>query len=247
MKEIRALTEHFVDQTVTQRRPLARWYAVAGAAVLIALAGCSGTGMSPVTDLGAESYTVRSGDTLSSISRRTGVSVAELQRLNGISNPSMIRPGQRLRLGSGAQLASGGSQKPLEPAKTIPSVDKAKLNMMWPTKGKVTQRYSKESQGIDIVGEVGQPVHAATAGKVAYAGNGVRGLGNLIILEHSDGYMTVYAHNEKLLVKVGDNVARGSQIATLGQTETTSPRLHFEVRRKSGEILDPMAYLPDNN
>jgi Membrane proteins related to metalloendopeptidases len=76
-----------------------------------------------------------------------------------------------------------------------------------------------------------------------YAGNGVRGLGNLVLLGHSDGFITAYAHAQTLLVKTGQKVKKGAKIATIGKTETTSPRLHFEIRRH-GTAVDPLAYLP---
>ena len=84
---------------------------------------------------------------------------------------------------------------------------------------------------------------AAADGKVMYAGNGVRGLGNLVLLGHSNGFITAYAHNQQLLVKSGDSVKKGSRIALLGQSDTTSPRLHFEIRR-SGNPVNPLSYLP---
>ncbi|CPK84163.1 murein hydrolase activator EnvC family protein, partial [Bordetella pertussis] len=76
-----------------------------------------------------------------------------------------------------------------------------------------------------------------------YSGNGVRGLGNLIIINHQNGFITAYAHNRALLVKTGQNVKRGAKIAEIGETDTTSPRLHFEIRRQ-GTPVDPMQYLP---
>ncbi|CFE01893.1 peptidase [Bordetella pertussis] len=84
---------------------------------------------------------------------------------------------------------------------------------------------------------------AAADGKVMYSGNGVRGLGNLIIINHQNGFITAYAHNRALLVKTGQNVKRGAKIAEIGETDTTSPRLHFEIRRQ-GTPVDPMQYLP---
>ena len=87
------------------------------------------------------------------------------------------------------------------------------------------------------------PVTAAADGLVKYSGNGVRGLGNLIIVEHQNGFITAYAHNRAVLVKTGQTVKRGAKIAELGQSDTTSPRLHFEIRRQ-GQPVDPMQYLP---
>ena len=102
---------------------------------------------------------------------------------------------------------------------------------------------NNNSKGIDIAGALGDPVTAAADGKVMYSGNGVRGLGNLIIVNHQNGFITAYAHNRTLLVKTGQDVKRGAKIAEIGQSDTTSPRLHFEIRRQ-GTPVDPMQYLP---
>ncbi|CAM3997997.1 peptidoglycan DD-metalloendopeptidase family protein [Bordetella muralis] len=113
----------------------------------------------------------------------------------------------------------------------------------WPASGAVTQTFTTASKGIDIGGSLGAPVVAAADGKVMYSGNGVRGLGNLIIINHENGFITAYAHNQTLLVKTGQAVKRGSKIAEIGQSDTTSPRLHFEIRRQ-GTPVDPLQYLP---
>jgi len=113
----------------------------------------------------------------------------------------------------------------------------------WPASGPVTQTFTTATKGIDISGSLGAPVVAAADGKVMYSGNGVRGLGNLIIINHSNGFITAYAHNQTLLAKTGEAVKRGAKIAEIGQTDTTSPRLHFEIRRQ-GTPLDPLEYLP---
>ncbi|GAB3121357.1 hypothetical protein GCM10027288_49000 [Bordetella tumbae] len=113
----------------------------------------------------------------------------------------------------------------------------------WPASGAVTQTFTTASKGIDIGGSLGAPVVAAADGKVMYSGNGVRGLGNLIIINHENGFITAYAHNQTLLAKTGQAVKRGSKIAEIGQSDTTSPRLHFEIRRQ-GTPVDPLQYLP---
>lgn len=113
----------------------------------------------------------------------------------------------------------------------------------WPATGTIIQGFSSSTKGIDIQGNIGDPIIAAANGKVMYAGNGVRGLGNLILLGHSNGFITAYAHNDSLLVKTGDEIKKGQKIATLGQSDTSSPRLHFEVRRR-GTPVNPLSYLP---
>jgi lipoprotein NlpD len=230
------------------------------------LAGCAGTGIfAPVTNLSDRgvqgTYRIQPGDTLTSISRDTGVSVDRLIALNDISNPSLIRVGQRLRLSddaavpsgmmadrdSGGSSAMGGSEPVTEPAsvpgKVTPAADASKIAMVWPAKGEIIQRFTPQTKGIDIAGPIGEPVIAAAGGNVVFAGDAVRGFGNLVIVDHGDGFITAYAHNDKLLVKKGDAVAKSQKIATLGQSGTTSPRLHFEVRR-NGTPVDPLRYLP---
>ena len=113
----------------------------------------------------------------------------------------------------------------------------------WPATGQITQGFNNNTKGIDIAGNLGDPVIAAADGKVMYSGNGVRGLGNLIIVNHQNGFITAYAHNRALLVKTGQDVKRGAKIAEIGQSDATSPRLHFEIRRQ-GTPVDPMQYLP---
>src|SRR5690606_17764137 len=119
------------------------------------------------------------------------------------------------------------------PVPTPPRASDATLiSWGWPSSGPVTQTFNSSTKGIDIGGALGDPVAAAADGKVMYSGNGVRGLGNLIIINHQNGFITAYAHNQKLLVKTGQTVKRGAKIAEVGQTDTTSPRLHFEIRRQ---------------
>lgn len=125
-----------------------------------------------------------------------------------------------------------------------PRADDANLiSWGWPASGPITQSFTTAAKGIDIGGSLGAPVVAAADGKVMYSGNGVRGLGNLIIINHQNGFITAYAHNQTLLVKTGAAVKRGSKIAEIGQSDTTSPRLHFEIRRQ-GTPVDPLKYLP---
>lgn len=233
------------------------------------VAGCaSRTGQAPVTDMssgGAGSsgmsnaaggtYVVRPGDTLYKIAQANGISVSELVRMNSISDPSQLRVGQVLNMG-GSGGGSGGSAvatapvstpaKPVtstEPAAVAKASDAALISWGWPASGKVIQGFSVNTKGIDIEGKEGDPVVAAAEGKVMYAGNGVRGLGNLILLGHSNGFITAYAHNQSLAVKTGQQVKKGERIAAIGQTDTTSPRLHFEIRRR-GTPVNPMSYLP---
>lgn len=119
----------------------------------------------------------------------------------------------------------------------------------WPVEGRIISSYGTaasgtHNDGINIATRAGEPIRAADAGKVAYAGNELRGYGNLVLIKHSGGYMTAYAHNGKLLVKRGQTVQRGQEIAKAGATGTVNaPQLHFEIRQGT-RALDPTDYLP---
>ncbi|MDA8256813.1 MAG: peptidoglycan DD-metalloendopeptidase family protein [Betaproteobacteria bacterium] len=115
---------------------------------------------------------------------------------------------------------------------------------MWPANGKLLTPFAEGgSKGVDIAGKAGDPVLAAAGGVVSYAGAGLRGYGNLIVLRHNATYLSVYAHNSKLLVKEKDSVAKGQKIAEMGSTDAESPRLHFEIRHQ-GKPADPQKFLP---
>lgn len=232
---------------------------------MAALAGCASRGtQAPVADLSSGSasmpasglYVVRPGDTLYQISQMYNVDVGTLVQLNNIADPTQLRVGQTLRLradaprvaaGSGMGSDNGAIAGPAQTAeisKPSRAGDAGLVSWGWPAQGKIIQGFNSSTKGIDIGGKVGEPVLAAASGKVMYAGNGVRGLGNLVLIGHSNSFITAYAHNEKLLVKTGQEVTKGDRIALMGQTDTTSPRLHFEIRR-SGTPVNPLAYLPE--
>ena len=101
----------------------------------------------------------------------------------------------------------------------------------------------QKNKGIDIGGRAGDPVFAAADGRVVYAGAGLRGYGNLIILKHNNTFLTAYAHNQSLLVKEDQTVRKGQKIAEMGSTDTDRVKLHFEIRRQ-GKPVDPTRYLP---
>ncbi|MCU7366504.1 murein hydrolase activator NlpD [Pantoea stewartii] len=116
----------------------------------------------------------------------------------------------------------------------------------WPTEGKIIDNFSATeggNKGIDIAGSRGQPVVATASGRVVYAGNALRGYGNLIIIKHNDDYLSAYAHNDTMLVREQQEVKAGQKIATMGSTGTSSVRLHFEIRYK-GKSVNPLRYLP---
>lgn len=131
---------------------------------------------------------------------------------------------------------------PVAPAaEAIDEVDR--VEWIWPAKGKVLEGFSESTKGIDIAGKTGQSVSASAAGKVVYSGAGLRGYGKLIIIKHNNTYLSAYAHNDKILVKEGQAVAKGQKIAEMGNTDTTVVKLHFEIR-KNGKPVDPLKYLP---
>jgi lipoprotein NlpD len=114
----------------------------------------------------------------------------------------------------------------------------------WPSAGKLLDRFDEaHNKGIDISGSVGDPVYAASDGQVVYSGSGLRGYGKLVIIKHTDDFVSAYANNNEILVTQGQAVKRGQRIADLGMTDASSPRLHFEIRRR-GTPVDPLTYLP---
>lgn len=114
---------------------------------------------------------------------------------------------------------------------------------IWPTSGKLLSPFSKNSKGIKISGQTGQSVVASASGEVVYSGHGLRGYGNLIIIKHNNVYLSAYAHNSKILVQEGESVNKGQKIAEVGNTDTDTTQLHFEIR-KHGKPVDPFIYLP---
>ena len=125
------------------------------------------------------------------------------------------------------------------------SVSSAKVRWAWPVRGPLLAGFSNAehgNKGLDIGGKAGTPVKAAAAGEVVYAGNALRGYGNLVIIRHNDDFLSAYAHNRKLLVKERDTVVSGQTIAEMGNTDAPSVRLHFEIRFR-GKSVDPKRYL----
>lgn len=129
-----------------------------------------------------------------------------------------------------------------EPAPVVAGPDD--VTWAWPTSAKLASPFSESgSKGYDFAGKAGDPVLAAADGKVVYAGSGLRGYGELVIVKHNATYLSAYAHNRKILVKEGQPVTRGQKIAEMGNTDADSVKLHFEIR-KQGKPVDPAQYLP---
>jgi lipoprotein NlpD len=118
------------------------------------------------------------------------------------------------------------------------------IDWTWPAQGKVVGNFNGGSnKGVAIAGKLGQPVHASAPGRVIFSGVGVRGMGNMIVIRHNANYLTVYAHNSKLLVKEGQTVGKGQRIAEMGNSDADQVKLHFEIRRQ-GKPVDPATLLP---
>jgi lipoprotein NlpD len=203
-------------------------------------------------------YRVKRGDTLARIALDNGQSPRDLAQWNNMSNPNQIEIGDLILVKPPAN--SKMTVKPIPktaadtPKTDAPKVDAPKaepakemvaepgIRLSWPAKGKVTEDFSEKTKGIDIAGKLGEPVTAASDGKVVYAGNSLRGYGNLVIIKHDNTYLTAYAHNRTLLVKEGDAVKKGQKIAEMGDTDTNSVKLHFELR-VNGKPVNPTPYL----
>ncbi|MFN3580994.1 MAG: peptidoglycan DD-metalloendopeptidase family protein [Pseudomonas sp.] len=143
-----------------------------------------------------------------------------------------------------SQVAAPASQ-PSRPASTV-TLPASVAGWSWPVQGPLISRFQSNgslNKGIDIAGQLGQPVKAAANGAVVYAGRGLLGYGEMIIIKHDETYLSAYAHNSRLLVNEGDQVKAGQTIAEMGSTGTDRVKLHFEIRRK-GQPVDPLAYLP---
>lgn len=219
----------------------------------LALSGCAGNSSNSEGSYSGSVYTVKRGDTLSRISRMTGTSVQDLARLNGISPPYTIEVGQKLKVNgsssSGSKKSTASKTAKVTPSAAVPQSSWPPVGQRcwrWPASGKVVMPYSTAdggNKGIDIAGSRGQPVYAAGSGKVVYVGNQLRGYGNLIMIKHDENYITAYAHNDTLLVNNGQNVKIGQKIATMGNSDADSVKLHFQIRYRATAI-DPQRYLP---
>lgn len=213
------------------------------------LAACGGPKGSP-SAVGEGVYTVQRGDTLYQIARRHGQSVDELMRMNSLRDPHRIRVGQVLRVRGGAPASAGalpaaGSTAAQPPTQsTAASVAAPRsIRLVWPAKGAHQRGTGNQSQGVFIRGNTGDPIYAAAAGRVMYAGSGLRGYGNMVIISHDNQFLSVYAHNDSVLVKEGQQVKQGDQIARMGQSDSTRVQLYFELRY-DGKAVDATRYLP---
>ena len=251
----------------------------------------------------SNSYKVKKGDTLYSISWAAGKDFSEIAKLNQLDNPYTIYPGQILYLtnakssnqsksttldgnitGNSDANSSKGDKKQLDdkvyqsnakssddlkktldqkakPAYLVTSSQQNVNQLMvpptstlpasvsqwqWPVRGKLIGTYSANEQGnkgIKIAGNRGDIIKAAADGRVVYAGSALRGYGNLVIIKHSDDYLSAYAHTDKILVKEKQHVLAGQTVAKMGNTGANRVMLHFEIRYH-GQSVNPLTYLP---
>jgi lipoprotein NlpD len=209
-------------------------------------------------------YRIKRGDTLLRIALDHGQSHREIAEWNNISDPNVIEVGQVIRveptksskpITSRAEvkqekpvdkkpLNTAQSEKPIQERPQQDLATDTGIRLSWPSKGEVVERFDEgKNKGIGIAGKSGDPIQSAADGKVVYAGNSLRGYGNLVIVKHDNTYLTAYAHNRTLLVKEGDLVKKSQKIAEMGNTDSDRVKLHFELR-KNGKPVDPSAYLP---
>lgn len=201
-------------------------------------------------------YHVSSGETLYSIAWRYGLDYRYLANLNHIPPPYHIITGQRIVLSERSihphkikstenitPISSRSKSHPVsQPVYQERDFNKPVRFWHWPARGTIINTYSGLNKGINIGGEKGSPVYAAAPGQVVYSGDGLRGYGNLIIIKHNSTYLSAYAHNQVVLVREGQEVKAGQEIAEMGDTGTRQTMLHFEIRRE-GQPVNPLNYL----
>lgn len=212
-------------------------------------------------------HIVKRGESLYSISRDYNVDITTLSKVNNLQTPYSLTVGQKLLL-PGSVSAKSQSYTPAS-QQANRSVSTPKTNLYasapiqdsyvpvanrktkfdWPVRGRIISGFGnlgsgRKNDGINIKADLGSTVKAADAGTVAYAGNELKGFGNLILIKHNDGWITAYAHNDRLFVRKGQKVKRGEKIANVGSTgSVTTPQLHFEVRQGK-KAVNPRPYLP---
>ena len=248
--------------------------------------GAAPAAPAPMTKKGWEGqHTMKAGESLYGIARQHGVTLAELQRVNGITEPTrgahrhgaLRARARRARARSARRAAPRVAQSPPAPpsqariinapnepkgeqrtaalgdrrndaTEPAPPREAASSKFRWPARGKVIAAFGKRTDGthndgINIAVPQGTDVHAAEGGRVAYAGNELKGYGNLVLIRHDNGWVSAYAHADQILVKRDDVVRRGQVIAKAGKTGTVDqPQLHFELRH-GAKPVDPMPHM----
>ncbi|MGE8411901.1 MAG: peptidoglycan DD-metalloendopeptidase family protein [Pseudomonas sp.] len=200
----------------------------------------------------AEPYTIHPGQTIR-FDGRTGTAPATVvtSTQTGASSSSkttVIRRPAMTTTSPATAVTTSPASKPSPAPTPVPSPPPgpAPTGWGWPSNGVLIGKFSSNgslNKGIDIAGDLGQPVLAASDGTVVYAGSGLRGYGELVIIKHNETYVSAYGHNRKLLVREGQQVKVGQTIAEMGSTGTDRVKLHFEIRRQ-GKPVDPLQFLP---
>jgi murein DD-endopeptidase MepM/ murein hydrolase activator NlpD len=236
----------------------------------------------PIATAGWEGrHTLKAGESLYSIARQHGVALAELQRVNGITEPTRVRAGTVLFVPGNAEPAPATAERiPLTTPRaslgapgsagqprmlntpgektaalgdrssdaSAPTAEAATGRFRWPARGRVIASFGKRpdgthNDGVNIAVPQGTEIHAAEGGRVAYAGNELKGYGNLVLIRHDNGWVSAYAHADQILVKRDDVVRRGQVIAKAGKTGTVDqPQLHFELRQ-GAKPVDPLPHM----
>lgn len=196
----------------------------------------------------SSSFKIKSGQCLRIIvvSKKTMTNYQTQEKIKNSKTSGLIPPSKPLEIipKESKNVSTEGIGKAVFPVKTNIC---SGIAWSWPAQGKLIHNYCADglNKGIDIADRRGSPVLAAASGKIVYAGNGLRGYGELLIIKHNDEFLSAYAHNQKLLVKEGQDVKGGQKIALMGKTEAKRVFLHFEIRN-GGKPVDPVCYLPKN-
>ncbi len=197
---------------------------------------------------------IKQGETIWAIAQKYGISTADLIAINGIEDASKVEVGTRIYIPKESKNSKGSAEKVA--STTTSNKEKGKKStasgsfgdLCWPIAGgqissRFGERWGKKHNGLDLPAPIGTTVRAAEAGEVILSENNKNGYGNLVIIKHKNDYFTVYAHNNRLLVKVGDKVKRCQKIAEAGSTgRSTGPHCHFEVR-EGKTPKDPLPFL----
>lgn len=262
-------------RTLRPVRGTPRWLPLLVLSLCLSVWGCSTNRPAPLIERENAphwrpgEYQIKPGDTLYSIAWEFGLDYRKLARWNRLSAPHKIFPGNRLKL-TPQKSATGESSvttKPLTTASTTrpetssprpASSEKQKepprprnnpVDWQWPTSGKLIGTYSNKlghNRGLDISGTYKQPIKTAASGVVVYAGEGLKAYGKMIIVKHSERYLSAYANNHSMKVQEGQRVTSGQTIASMGRRNDGKTVLHFEIRR-DGKPVNPLNHLPQRN
>ncbi|WP_062115980.1 peptidoglycan DD-metalloendopeptidase family protein [Collimonas pratensis] len=211
-----------------------------GSGVEVRSLGSAPSSASPISAAGGGSAANKSGPR-GDKRPYSDATLAELQKPDAPSSsdaPKAVAPAVAASTAAAAAAST--------PAASVPAAsgDEDKVDWMWPAEGKQVGAFDQGKKGIDIAGKSGQSVVAAAGGKVMYAGSGIRGYGNLVIIKHTSSLLSAYAHNKTILVKEGQTVSKGQKIAEMGNSDSDVVKLHFEIRQQ-GKPVDPSKFLPN--